>query len=382
MENDDKRRIASKRSVKFQKLAKSLEEERQAILKEQLNKNRELNRQIPESKNSDYDESIHRIVADIEREAEFTKNSEDAAIEEETILEDVKQLKKKFTVKTILFLVGILLLFFGVTIVLLKKSLGTETSASEEAILESQANHMDPQLRTMWLSNKEINEDYVGQIVFDSGLVDLSFVQAKDVFKEDGSLHVFYDKNGNLIEDPSGYTGNDVYIWTNWKTGKYDRYEEGGSVFMDYRNYLKDQNIIIYGHHYARDYDPSGTKQFTPLDLLLSEENYDDNKELSLILDNEIRRYIVTNVFTIDISDEYERQIIRTDLNYDLSGNYEPKFFKEFIGYLNKISRYDSGVILSDSDRILTLITCLEHQPEYRQVIMCKEVSDDIYDPS
>lgn len=151
---------------------------------------------------------------------------------------------------------------------------------------------------------------------------------------------------------------------------------------MDYRNYLKDQNIIIYGHHYARDYDPSGTKQFTPLDLLLSEENYDDNKELSLILDNEIRRYIVTNVFTIDISDEYERQIIRTDLNYDLSGNYEPKFFKEFIGYLNKISRYDSGVILSDSDRILTLITCLEHQPEYRQVIMCKEVSDDIYDPS
>ena len=241
---------------------------------------------------------------------------------------------------------------------------------------------MDPELRKMWLSNKAINEDYVGQIVFDSGLIDLSFVQAKATVKENGEPYRFFTADGALVEDPYAYNGNDVYIWTSWKTGEYDRYEEGGSVFMDYRNYLKDQNIILYGHHFARDYDPGGSKQFTPLDVLLTEENYEDNRTLKLILDNEIRSYVVTNVFTIDIEDDYESQIIRTDMNEDFSGNPEPRFFREFIDYMNRISRYDTGETLSGSDRILTLITCLEHQPRYRQVIVCREVSDEIFDPS
>ena len=163
---------------------------------------------------------------------------------------------------------------------------------------------MDPELRSMWLSNKEINEDYVGQIIFDSGLIDLPFVQAKSTIREDGEPYRFYTADGALVEDPYAYNGNDVYIWTSWKTGEYDRYEEGGSVFMDYRNYLKDQNIILYGHHFVGDWDPEGKKQFTPLDVLLNEENYEENKSLRLILDNEIRSYIVTHVFTIDIEDE------------------------------------------------------------------------------
>ena len=137
---------------------------------------------------------------------------------------------------------------------------------------------MDPELRSMWLSNKTINEDYIGQIVFDSGLVDLPFVQAKDVYREDGTPYVFYDSDGKPIEDYENHTGNDVYIWTSWKTGQYDRYEEGGSVILDFSNDLNDQNLIIYGHHFARDWDPKGNKQFTPLDLLLSKENYESHR--------------------------------------------------------------------------------------------------------
>ena len=257
-----------------------------------------------------------------------------------------------------------------------------EDPPKEEPVEEITSNPMDPELRSMWLSNWAINEDYVGQIVFDSGLIDQPFVQAKGTIKENGEPYRFYTVDGQLVEDPYAYNGNDVYIWTNWRTGEYDRYEEGGSVFMDYRNYLKDQNIILYGHHFARDWDPSGSKQFTPLDVLLSEENYEENKTLKLILDNEIRTYVVTNVFTIDIEDDYESQIIRTDMNEDFLGNPEPRFFREFIDYMNRISRYDTEEPLNSDDRILTLITCLEHQPQYRQVIVCREVSDEIYDPS
>lgn len=233
---------------------------------------------------------------------------------------------------------------------------------------------MDNSLHDLWLSNRSINEDYIGQIVFDSGLIDLPVVQAKDVCGEDGTLHTFYTEDGQLVRDPTGFNGNDVYIWTNWKTKEYDPRGEGGSVFMDYRNELSDQNIIIYGHHFARNYDPSGTRQFTPLDLLLEEENYEENRSLKLILENEIREYVITNVFRISILDEHQIQIVRTDMDIDLSGNDDPGFFKEFIEYIDGISLYDTGEKLKADDHILTLITCIQHQPEFRQIIVCREV--------
>ena len=258
---------------------------------------------------------------------------------------------------------------------------GTENHSGEgigDTVAPS--NPMDRKLRKKWLSNKSINDDYIGQIVFDSGLINLPFVQAKDVYREDGSLYTFYTKEGELVSDPSGYSGNDVYIWTNWKTGKYDYSDEGGSVFMDYRNSLDDQNLVIYGHHYARDYDPSGSKQFSPLDLLLEEDNYEDNKSLKLILDNEIREYIVTNVFTISILNDYQIQCVRTDMDRNLSGNDDEGFFEEFIDYMNQISAYRTGEKLDSEDHILTLVTCLEHRPEYRQIIVCKEISRELFD--
>ena len=255
-------------------------------------------------------------------------------------------------------------------------SKNAKTEAPEEtdiSIPEDPASSMDASLRKLWLGNKSINEDYIGQIVFDSGLIDLPFVQAKDVYKKNGELYTFYDENGNLITDPTDHNGNDVYIWTNWKTGKDDRYEEGGSVFMDFRNELNDQNLIIYGHHFARDWDPSGSKQFTPLDILLNKENYEQNKTLKLVLDNEIRSYVICAIFQMDIYDEKQVQILRTNMDTDLYGEEDKGFFKDYISYIESISEYNTGESLQEDDHLLTLVTCIQHQPEYRQIILCKE---------
>jgi len=287
--------------------------------------------------------------------------------------------KKQFLAVSLTFLIVAMLILLKVIINDFNRHTVIMHTSSDPDI-EELYNPMDPELKQIWFSGKEINEDYIGQIIFDSGLIDLPIVQAKSVYKSDGSMYTFYSEEGELINDPIDHTGNDVYIWTDWKTFEYDTLGDGGSVFMDYRNSLNDQNLIIYGHHFARDYDPSGSKLFTPLDLLLSQENYEDNKYLSLILDNEVRRYVVSNVFTISVSDEYEVQIIRTDMEKDLSGNAEPRFFSEFISYMNKISRYDTGETLHDGDHILTLITCLQHQPEYRQVIVCRQIEQIVYD--
>ena len=381
---EKKNRISGRRAVKYKALAEQLKMERKAAEEKQAAIAAEVDQDT-------YDNEIHRVIDDLEKETQIEEVSEEAPLisDQDEMLSDpgeaepeevIPERKSHFrliisALTLLVLLTAIFLAFSG----FFRKS---EPAANETVIEELKSNLMDPELRSMWLNNRQISEDYVGQIVFDSGLIDLPFVQAKDVYKTDGYLYSFYDEEGNLVEDPGSHTGNDVYIWTDWKTGEYGLNGDGGSVFMDYRNYLKDQNIILYGHHFARDYDPSGSKQFTPLDVLLTEENYEENKYLKLILDNEIRSYVVTNVFTINIDDEYESQIIRTDMNEDFSGNREPRFFREFIEYMKKISRYDTGESLSDDDRILTLITCLEHQPQYRQIVVCKEVSDEIYDPS
>ena len=239
---------------------------------------------------------------------------------------------------------------------------------------------MPPVLKNLWLSNKAINRDYIGQIIFDSGLIDLPIVQATDVYDKDGNLYTFYSEDGKPVEDPENYTGNDVYIWTNWRNGEYDPYGDGGSVFMDFRNSLKDQNLIIYGHHFARDFDPSGSKLFTPLDLLLSQENYKANNILKLVLNNEIREYVISNVFMMDTGNEYEVNVLRRNMNEDYSGNPTPGFYKEFISYIDSVSEYDTGEKLTENDDILTLVTCIQHQPELRQVVIAKETGKTVYE--
>lgn len=391
MKDEKKRKRIDKRTVKYKDLVKSLEKEREQIRKEIEEEKKAAEASVNEQEGSNqddvYNEDIHRAIEELEKEVTSNKlekkektGSTDITVHSEEIKDDWS-CRKAIPILSVCIVSVVLLI--GLTVMTAVHLLHSEEPETvDRSAEETELKLMDPELRTMWLSNKDLNEDYMGQIVFDSGLIDLPFVQAKGTIKENGEPYRFYTADGQIVEDPYAYNGNDVYIWTSWKTGEYDRYEEGGSVFMDYRNYLKDQNIILYGHHFARDWDPSGSKQFTPLDVLLSEENYEENKNLRLILDNEIRSYVVTNVFTVDIEDDYESQIIRTDMNEDFSGTSEPRFFREFISYMDRISRYETGEELTEKDRILTLITCLEHQPQYRQIVVCKEVSDEIFDPS
>ncbi len=319
------------------------------------------------------EEPIIPVIETFEEEAAAEEIP--AALPEEKIDDRIQSKGKKRLLALVLAAAAISVFLFFTS-----RNMAENPSDKENEEIIVPANPMDPRLRKMWLDSEAINPDYVGQIVFDSGLIDLPFVQAKDVYRDDGSLYVFYTKEGQLVQDPTGFSGNDVYIWTNWKTGKYDLYDEGGSVFMDYRNSLEDQNLIIYGHHYARDYDPSGLKQFSALDLLLDEENYADNKSLRLILDNEIREYEVAAVFVIDVLDDDEIQVIRIDPKRDLSGNEDPEYEESFYSLIRALSRYDTGTIIEEDDHLLTLVTCLEHQPRYRQIIICRETGRELFD--
>lgn len=244
--------------------------------------------------------------------------------------------------------------------------------------------------KELWKKNKEINNDYVGEIIFDSGLINNSFVQAKSMYDSNGNIYHCYDINGALIDDAVDRTGNDVYIYTNWKDMSYDYNILCGSIFMDYRNSLDDQNLLIYGHHYSENSgnDPERVKAFTPLEKLLYEENYADNKIVKLVLENEIREYELAYVYEFNSDDDYywdNCQYWRTNYNYDdYTGEVDNTYYSKYIDALEEVSLYDTGVSINTSygqpDNTLTLQTCISnHTGELFEILVFKQISVSKY---
>ena len=232
----------------------------------------------------------------------------------------------------------------------------------------------------LWKENKAINSDYVGEIYFTSLLIDDSFVQAKDVYDQNGELYRFYNEDGTLVNDPSGYNGNDVYIWTYWKSGEYDYNDHGGSVFMDYRNDLSDQNLIIYGHHFSVWNDEERIKAFTPLEKLMEEENYAGNETLQIVLEDEVRTYELWAVYLYDVNDaddQEKAQYWRIEYNYDdFSGVRDDSYYQTYIDYVESKRLYDTGVSLDTTDKTLTLQTCISgHAGELFEIVVFRLIN-------
>ena len=197
--------------------------------------------------------------------------------------------------------------------------------------------------------NHAINDDYVGQIVFESGIIDLPVVQSK-------------------LEDV--YAAYDEYLRTAWDTMEHD---EEGSIFMDPNvNHETDQNIVIYGHYVYPFLDPEQTHKFSPLHLLKDEANYDANKNVKLILENEIREYEVAYVYYAAIITDENGQY--SEVNYMLP-NFEADEFESYVSAIKNLEFYSTGVEISDEDQLLTLQTCVENRDDLRLIIVAKETN-------
>ncbi|MBR2577999.1 MAG: class B sortase [Erysipelotrichaceae bacterium] len=213
-------------------------------------------------------------------------------------------------------------------------------------------------LKKIWTDSHAINSDYKGQIIFQSGLIDLPFVQGQT---------------------------NNTYLRTDWSTGDYD---EEGSIFMDADNAFRDQNLVIYGHFVYPSLDPERTHKFSPLEKLLKKENYEENKDLILVLENEIREYEIVLVFYCELlpDDSGEYIYTRGDLQYYWFNRGEDYFdsntrsinldyFNDYIEAARNAALYDIDAEFDFNDRFLTLQTCVENHDELREIILCREVN-------
>lgn len=308
------------------------------------------------------------VVESQPEEPEATEPVEDTSVEHKTL--------SKTDWKTILILgLTLCLVLVGVYFFTRPKKevTLTVTDNGNEVVEEPQ---MDPDLRELWLSNKAINDDYVGEIIFDNGLLQESFVHTESPYKKDGTPYTFYDKEGHVITDYDMYTGNEVYLWTDWKTGNpVDRTTGiGGSTILDFMNDMSEKLNIIWGHHFARDFMEQngieGEPNFTALDKFEDEANYEENKDFKIVLDNEIREYVVCAVYEMNINSDADIEPIvngAMELNEDNLNHIRSKMF------------YDTRVEMSVDDSFVMFVTCKQHSPNYRTIVLAKEIERNLY---
>ena len=207
-------------------------------------------------------------------------------------------------------------------------------------------------VKELWDTYSVKSNDYVGTITFESGIIDLPFVQGRD---------------------------NETYYRTDWETMKYD---EEGSIFLDSSNTLDDQNLILIGHYVYPIYDESRTHMFTPLAKLIDKDNYEANKYVKLYFKDEVRRYEIAYVYYCElIEDEYEGE----KFSYTNDGfefyypNYTDEQFDKYIDTVKKSAFYDTGVSVDYNDKLLTLQTCVENHDELREIVLLKEIDRTSY---
>ena len=216
--------------------------------------------------------------------------------------------------------------------------------------------------------NKAINDDYIGTLRFESGLIDQPIVQGET---------------------------NDTYLRTDWKTGDYAL---GGTCFLDYSiryektdNAPEDHNIVIYGHFMYPEYDPSRTEMFTPLHALRSEDNYEANKYIVLLQEDQVRRYQVADVYLcrLEYDTYYKDYVYTTDQQQYYLGNFTPEYLEAYkdainvsvndpsLNIDNEGTGYDAaftGVDFDADDSILTLQTCVLNRADLRLIVVAKEI--------
>lgn len=199
--------------------------------------------------------------------------------------------------------------------------------------------------REFYKSQKKLNKDYVGQIFFESGLINQPFVQGET---------------------------NDTYLRTNWITNEYD---VEGSNFLDAENTLDDQNLVIYGHYVFESLDPTLSHKFTPLEKLWKKENYASNNKVFLLLENEIREYEIAVVFAAQLfMDENGEYYLQEEEQYHLP-SYEEEYFKVYHDRVKKIQQYETGVDFTYNDKLLTLQTCTKNREDLREIVICVQVN-------
>lgn len=206
----------------------------------------------------------------------------------------------------------------------------------------------DPSLKKIWEKYHEkafVKEDYVGQIIFESGIINEPFFQTKD---------------------------NETYLNKDYETFKYTIC---GPVFADaYCDLESDNNLILYGHNRSTFADPEQKTLFTPLHILEDSNNYKDNRIIYLVYEDRVDAYLVASLYNIKVEqDEDGSQYLTEGEPKYYENNFDKEEMEEYLNLVRQRELYDTGVEIDASDKLLTLQTCYEKQLD-KLIVLAKKI--------
>ena len=161
---------------------------------------------------------------------------------------------------------------------------------------------------------KDLNNDTVGWLKIDGTSINYPIVQGND---------------------------NKYYLTHDYSKKK----NSAGWIFMDYRNSMKDQNIVIYGHHRKDGI------MFGDVDKLMKKKFYDSNDgKILLVINDENIYYQIFSVYKAESNSNYNQR------NYD-----------DFSLMLEEFKNRSSIKFSSDLEgveQIITLSTCHDNNKD------------------
>lgn len=188
-----------------------------------------------------------------------------------------------------------------------------------------------------WNALKQENNDFIGYLKFESGLIETPVVQGRD---------------------------NDEYLQKSFE-GKYDTQ---GVPFMDAMASPYSTNITIYGHNVYYD----SNAKFSPLEPLTDDDTARDNQTVLFYLEDECREYEVAAVLYIT-SEEAE------GMDYAQSAFVTNRQKEDWLKFMMRKNLIHSGIEPSAFDNFLTLQTCRKWNDNEHLLVICREVERDSY---
>lgn len=195
------------------------------------------------------------------------------------------------------------------------------------------------------------------EIIDEPETIDQRLLTLREQYNNDDIVG-FISIEGTSIDYPVLHSSdNNFYLYRNLSK----QYSVAGSIFLDYENNieLEDKNTILYGHNMNADI------MFHSLRYYQDKDFYEKHKYIKF---NTLYGNYVWEIFSFyrTTTDFYYIQVIFED-------------DEEFEGLLNEMkerSLYDTGVIVTKEDRILTLSTCTNETDDTRFVINARLINE------
>ena len=178
------------------------------------------------------------------------------------------------------------------------------------------------------ISTNKLDKDSINTKIIDNMMED----------KYDNKDIIGYLKIDNILNTPV-LQGNDNSYYLNHNINK--EIDKKGSVFLDYRNNIYDNKLIIYGH--------SGREKELSFNVLNKYNDYNFYKKHSSLLfihDNKIDKYKI-----------FSSYIEKEDYDYLNLKNFNGSYI-EHLNKLKNKSKYLINTNLDDNSKIIILQTC------------------------